>query len=618
MSKEKPTRSRFFGLMLLIGCLAITGLQGSMYLTMVDRTVGSIPFIGTKSAHQVPDMEVALLKSRLTAQLNKEHPEYYYDLPAQWELALKESGIQYHIIRDEDLAGGVPPGSNVLVLPMVSCLSDSMRASIRKFIGSGGGVVASGALGSRDENGKWLGFDFLEEVTRLQHATIELPAERSYATFRGDEYFSQLLPPGFRLELPRQEVTSGILPTADSYLSDYRLNPVTSNGGKTAVSLHGIRGNGRYVWFGFSETLPGRPASDRKYLDHFMTTSVRWAAKQPVAVLGSWPGKNKAAALVMEDIEGDVQDARGTIQMLKSENVPATFFLRAADAKAASPLIQQMTSLGEVATSGDTGEPFAEDSRLRQLERLNLSQSALQQYTTTPIVGFNPPNGLYDAATVTSLRDAGYTYYLDNNELTSAVPEVVESIASAMFPLKKVYLARISRTGVDDIEAVADYKGPTPWADDMADVFLSDFQRIYKLGGVYTLSFTNALLGSTDNLHIPHKVIREIKKQPVWFTTAQRLAQWWAQRENVRVETRMVHGTRIRLAVTNRGQETMHNASLTLHMPYKPKNVRIIPIVLEHRVPTTQMNAAGDMLRLDFAELRGQSSHVFLLALDEK
>jgi hypothetical protein len=212
----------FYGIFLLGICGLIAGLQGAMYLSMIERTVGTIPFITKPSpaAARIPKFEVAILKSRATSRLNAEHPEYYFDLSLQWEMALKESGIPFRTIHDEDLAGGLEPSSGILVLPMVQCLSDSQKRSIRKFLAGGGGLVATGPLGVRDENGKWLGWDYLQEITALKNVTMVPQEERTYAVFRGNQYYSGSVPPGYRLELPRQELIAGKAVTPDLFAGD--------------------------------------------------------------------------------------------------------------------------------------------------------------------------------------------------------------------------------------------------------------------------------------------------------------------------------------------------------------------------------------------------------------
>jgi hypothetical protein len=72
-----------------------------------------------------------------------------------WENMLRDSGLQYSYVSYADVvAGGVPAGYRVLILPGCLCLSDAEARRIRAFVEGGGTVIADYMPGLWDQHGK--------------------------------------------------------------------------------------------------------------------------------------------------------------------------------------------------------------------------------------------------------------------------------------------------------------------------------------------------------------------------------------------------------------------------------------------------------------------------------
>ncbi len=611
-------RSQHFGFWLVSLLVLACVFEGWIFLTILDKTIGPLSNLWRPAA---PPIRVALLRSTSSAMLSEPNPEDYFNTERQWEVVLNESAIGFKVIPDEDLTPQLSASANVLVLPSAVCLSDAQRSAIRTLAQQGMGIVASGALGARNANCSWKGWDTLSSLTGLKDPDTVGLTQEAYAGLRGGQFFSELVPAGYRVSLPKQELVFGSSHSPDIFWSDGRLRPArgeTADG--VAVGLHGAFGKGRVVWFGFNETLPDSSGNQqRSAMNRYLTAAVRWVGRQPMAVFGNWPGHSRAAVLIAEDVQHPDQ-AQPAADLMRHEKVPVVFFVNSSHAAASPIAVRLLRQSGEIASSGDSDLAFADEGIGRQKTRLVNARALLERGASAPVSGFNPPQQVWDADTISALQQAGYAYYFDHSAFERAVPEImVAPKAKSIVPTDPIELARISAMAASDVEVVAAYRGPTPWQDDLGDGFLRDFQMAQYLGGVYTLSFRSDLLGAPDNLHILQSVIRKIKGDRVWVASGSDVTSWWSQRDKIRLESQVISETRIRLSVSNRSSKPMTDASVYLYLPHRPKSVRVQPALLTRMVPRTEIMVGNDdVLRLDFPKLNAESGYVCVLILDEK
>jgi len=66
------------------------------------------------------------------------------------EQALIQARIPFHLVFDEHLADLSPSRYKVLILPNSECLSDEQLVAIRRFVGNGGGLIATEQAGLYD------------------------------------------------------------------------------------------------------------------------------------------------------------------------------------------------------------------------------------------------------------------------------------------------------------------------------------------------------------------------------------------------------------------------------------------------------------------------------------
>jgi peptidoglycan/xylan/chitin deacetylase (PgdA/CDA1 family) len=612
-----------YGFYLAATILIAVCLETIIYLMMLGNTLG--PFTVFKKETPVNqamthEIKVAILYSQASAKMFAENPAGFDGPEHLWERVLKQDGIPYRVISDAVSAQNLGDAT-VLILPGSACLDDAQRKVIGRFLDDGKGVVASGAVGTRDGDCTWKGWSFLAGLTGAQTGTTVTPSTDSDVTFRGQQFFSQKIPSGLKLVVPSQELTLVSATEPDAYLSDWMLRPVENKKiSDVALAVHRTTPSaGRVVWFGFSNVLPADRDVDQARLNTYLTSSVDWTGKQPLAILGNWPKTYTSAALVAVGVQQNFTNAGSLSNLMKAEGVPATFFCAAAGASKIPNMVQDFDKVGEVASLGIAGEPLQGLLQRVQAQRLHQSKLDLEKIVPTKVVGYAPPESLSDTATIVALNDAGYRYELNEMAVTRAVPEIVDFTSSVFFPFQKAEVSKIFRASLDDYGVLANYRGPDQSGGDLAESFLSDFRRIHYLGGVYTLYIHSYLMGRPQYYPTLRNVLENIRAQSVWMTTGQGLVDWWTARNKVEVETSKVVGSthRIRLDVANKGQTDVENSSVYLYLPYHPKKIQVNAIVFRLRSPKFEMLDHDDVLRVDFPRLSSQTSYTYLVEMDE-
>jgi peptidoglycan/xylan/chitin deacetylase (PgdA/CDA1 family) len=593
---------------LTVAVAAIVVAQGIIYFAILDRTVGSSRWLGGATNGQAM-FRVAVLRSDAASKLNPDHPEQYFDLARQWEAVLSEGHASYRIVNDKDIAGGLANSADVLVLPWAVCLDDAQRRSIESFVESGKGLVLSGATGARAGDCSWKGWDTLSRLTGLKNPSSASAPAPLVGAYTGGNFYSGSVPAGYQLPLANQEVVMGGAAKADMYAADYRLRPLEPAPGGT-LAIHGVRGRGRFVWLGFPETTPVKDASGRGILNAYLFSAVQWVGRQPIAAVANWP-KAAASAAVIASRVMDAHTAQSTMAVLRANQVRATFFLDARTASQAPDLVRSLAGLGEVASSGDTSDSFADQAASRQTARLADARRRMQNDRGLNLAGFAPPDSLWDDGTVGALRDAGFAYYLDRVNATRAVPELIAAPAVSFLPVRQVPLARLEAPFADDFEAMAE--SPT---DAPSDRLWRDFQIVEKTGGAYILSFRSDLLGSAENAAALGGLLRGIKQRGAWMATGSDMAEWWIRRQRVLTDVRQVNDRRIRLAVSNSGSHPISDTSVYVYLPRVPSRLRVTAL-LGSGIPHYHVSQDG-VLRLDFARLAARASYLCLISMDEK
>jgi peptidoglycan/xylan/chitin deacetylase (PgdA/CDA1 family) len=609
-------RQHGFTLYMITAAVILLCLQGILYLLMLDNTVGRFAIFKKlpPDPSLVREFNVVVVKSETTAVLFSENPNSYYMRERYWEVLLQTAGIPYKVVSDSDLPNSLSKATT-LILPGVTCMAETQRHAVTEFLRAGKGVVASGNLAARDETCSWRSWNFLAGLIGASTVSTINPKDISYVALRSQQPYSEGVPGGYMLILPSQELALANLPDPDGVLTDWHVRPMqAASMTRPALAAHSPYEGGRIVWFGFSEVLPAEHAEVSQMFDRYALAAVQWAGRRPLAYVAEWPSHNQAAALVAESVHSSYKVAESTADLLKQKRIPTIFFVSSAEAVQHPSAIEKFSTAGEVAAAGDRYQAFTGQSTIQQGERLINAKQTLDKIAPQPVIGFAPPFGTADNATILALNDAGYRYYLNEVAVSRTVPELVEFPSqSVAFPLQKRLVAKIFRTSSDDFEVISS----TPQGADPVKSFLSDLRNISFLGGVYTLYFHDYLLGSPQYRDTLSRVLDGIQSQPVWITSGRDLVKWWSGRQRVQVSIKKLSPHRLQLDLANLGNDTLENTAVYVYLPYHAEDIQIRSTLFRLQAPRFEYTGRDDLLRVDVGSLKAQTSYNYIISLDE-
>lgn len=603
MRRHDPPRPRTFALCLALGAVVLLCVQVGVYLLILQDTVGGVAFL-TAPRPRDPSMTherlAVVLKSEATAQLWSR--EGHEQKLRAWTEALEAAQLPYRVVPEPMLPDALGHAT-VLILPAAACLGEPARGAVQAFLALGGGVVATGAVGARNGDCSWRGWDLLTQLTGAEQIAAVSPAGAVFAAFRGGEFSEGETPAGYRLELPYQELVLVETQHPPAYASDWRLRPVRNSlpSASALVTRHEV-GRGRVVWLGFDESGAGRRQAPQHILEAYLGASAAYAGREPLATVATWPGRRPAAATVIV-VPGERPDRLAAVaDALREAKVEGTFV---ADPRG---LRLEPGWSGDLATPGDGDAPFAGQTPGVQHRRLAAARAALEAAGPRPAAGFLPPAGATDAATIRAVAAAGLSYTLGEVGGMRGAPEVVEVSSPVLSVLPARPVVRTFRVAADDEEVLARPGDP-------AESFIRDLDRVMELGGLYPLTLHADLAGGEELLPAVRSVLAEASRRGVWVASASQIARWCVARQGLRAAASRLSPYRLQVDLSNHGQEHARDVVVSVYLPYAPRRLALRSPVLRLHLPKKELER--DVLRLTFADVAPQSNQSYVISLDE-
>jgi hypothetical protein len=460
--------------------------------------------------------------------------------PQVWEVFLKKYKIPYQIANTSSQLEASP--SAVLVLPSTVALSAQERKAIVNFRARGGSVLATWLCGVRDENGEWLGFDFME--TALDARVIGDTSgdkDDNFLMPNGDSPVTNSLPAGRRVWLERVKEwyplrLSGRFGAAHIMDWSRTFNPEK----ETTVMVfdeHPLPANraSRSVVLGYPERL--WQSANPEHLEAISYNALSWLLRLPNAYKPAWPAPySSAMALAIDAAEVVAFPDMAFAGLLESIGARATYYSVSEHTQKSAKNLTELQNRGhELAYMGDTfngfnGQPLnTQVSRLEKM-RLKFKEAGLAMPENP---GFHAPTESYDKTTESILRQSGYGHYISFMDATeSRLPFIADSPEQAtQSKLATVVLPRTQR-GPEDATEEGD-------VDDGLNSFFAELTLAQKMGGLSVVRLpTQSILPIEDWT----KVVEDFKtrKDRMWMATGTQIAQWWRERERV---TAFIEGT---------------------------------------------------------------------------
>jgi hypothetical protein len=449
-----------------------------------------------------------------------------------WEEFLKKYQINYK------LAAGVSQieqlNSGLLILPSLVALSFRERQAVIDFRARGGSVLSTWLTGVRDEKGAWLGFDFMRKAfdTKVVGDT-SADKDDNFLMPNGDNPVTNHLQAGHRVWLERAR---GWYPLrlsgrhAGAHIMDWSrtFTPEKS----TAVITYNERPisamySSRNVVLGYPERL--WQSANPEHLEAIAYNAVTWLLRLPSAYKAAWPAPYSSAMMLAVDAAEVVADADMKVASLFEEiGAKATIYTLSDNLPKSAKYFKELQNRGhELAFMGDTFMGFKNQSLVAQKARFEKMRQTMSTagIALGPNPGFHAPTESYDKNTEFLLEQDGFGHFIATMEATeSRLPFMLPSSVSKP---ATVVLPRTQR-GPEDATEEGD-------VDDGLKSFLAELKLAKSMGGLSVLRMPTQSLLPLEDWQKVADGIKELS-QNMWMATASQIAQFWRERERVRVQ----------------------------------------------------------------------------------
>jgi peptidoglycan/xylan/chitin deacetylase (PgdA/CDA1 family) len=567
----KHSRINFLTLLLLgIFIIFISALAYYLTLLIVRGEIG-IQNVKTTSIARRQSLNVQTVRP-ITARIGILVSEYSRrnqedDLRVsittdRWSNFLAKNNIAFDTIQDSELEAENLK-FDILLLPYNPNLSDQEIVQITDFLSQGGGLIAVGDCGARDETGEIRDVPFLNRVIGITKIDEIDQSIKEYVplTLSSNSPLLVDVPIGAQVGLTTEYGCVRATVIEDRTIQDgYWYESNTDQGIpleeiKNSTGLcHGTYGKGRFVWLGFSINFVTGDDFSQKTYPKIMRNAILWTNREALAEIKTWPLNYQCACLIAGDIEYQFTNVDNVLKILQEQRVNGVFFLIVSMALDNPNLVKAMAKVGEIAIHGDEHIAFKDQPFEVQLERLQKAKRALEKLCGQKITGFRPPFGFYDENTIRALHKVGMNYLClslegGSHEEPSFIPYLDDFII-------------IPKSNKDDYDIFDRDSITDPSA--VIGEFKDEFDPVYDLGCIYLLTYHSQILATSANCQILAELIKYIKTKNVWITTCNDLAVWWRKKRDLALLVEKKDSAHYVLTIINRGKSQVENFQIQL------------------------------------------------------
>lgn len=221
-------------------------------------------------------------------------------MAASSERVVRESG---------SLEALVERGLRVVALPDARTLNPVQADKLRAFVEGGGGVVLTGSVGVRGDDGSWRGYDLMRELLGVERVVPRAREQTRFLAAARRGPLSAALEPGQRIAL----VPESGAPAVDAADAELRWEAGAQVSG---AALRRRLGGGRLVWLAAGPEAAAGSGEVGGDVARLVEASLAWAAEEPFVEVLAWPGQAPFAAFV-----GDAPLARVPAGLLEARSV---------------------------------------------------------------------------------------------------------------------------------------------------------------------------------------------------------------------------------------------------------------------------------------------------------
>jgi hypothetical protein len=259
----------------------------------------------------------------------------------------------------------------------------------------------------------------------------------------------------------------------------------------------------------------------------------------------------------------------------------ATFYVNSSLVEKDAPLIKKVQSMGhEIAYFGDSFEGFKGLSKNKQTERMNVMQ---KQFAAAGLAipmpaSFAAPMESYDDTTQRLLQDRQFDNYLAFIEVSESSLPFLANKADATSEATVV----LPRTVVGPEDALDDDP------DTGLDNFLAGLELSARMGAISVVRMpSQSLLLPEQRKRIWEKM--SAMRDKVWLASAKQIAQWWRNRDRVRVNLEPHPQGYVVSATVARAVEVQEPLSILVNLPHPNSRVLLQALKPGDKLPEVKM-----------------------------
>ena len=566
--------------------------------------------------------EVAILYSKYTENTLPVGSTWLNDNLSTWKTFLDNLNLKYEIISDQKIENGEHQKYKLIILPGTKSLSEKEALQIKKYLENGGSVFATGGIGSYSNDGKWRGWEFLNQVFGVQFSHELKPNEFSKIhTVCGSLPITANIPTGFPLKVATWDRPMAVevldpRTTQVSFWYNYRMDDglVREEIKKSAGIAYGNFGKGRFMWMGFELNSIIGVQEDYIYFERLFNNSIKWLMYFPIAYVRDWPTGYEAAAVVAPVLTNDVDNINNILPIIKNEGISATFFIDPATAENNRELVRKISSYGEIAALVDIGylasinDKFNKlNSYAEQSKKLNAAKETLEKISSSSVSGFLPYYGLFDQNTLNAVTNSNYKYVLTDSLTDRSVPKTIIRGDKRIVTMTK--------TARDDYEIIRDFGLTLP--EFQFYTYQEDLDRVLFEGGMYILKLHTEYQCRSDYANVLKDIIKDLKKKKFWIATANEIQKWYEKRDYIEIKADRRGKTRVALKVSNPGIEAINNLVIDLDLNDFAQNITIGSEIIGTKTASVKHTAGSQMVYLFIDDLKPGESRQYYIDYDK-
>ncbi|MBK7629782.1 MAG: polysaccharide deacetylase family protein [Ignavibacteriales bacterium] len=566
--------------------------------------------------------EVAVLYSKYTENTLPVGSTWLNDNISTWKKFLSNLNLKYEVISDQTIEDGNCKKYKLIVLPGTKSISEKEALQLKKYLENGGSIFATGGIGSFSDDGKWRGWEFINQVFGLQFSHELKPDEFSKIhTVCGSLPITANIPTGFPLKVATWDRPMAVevldpRTTQVSFWYNYRMDDglVREEIKKSAGIAYGNFGKGRFMWMGFELNSIIGVQEDYVFFERLFNNSIKWLMYFPIAYVRDWPTGYEAAAVVAPVLSNDVNNINNVLPIFRNEGISATFFVDPQTAESNKELVRKISSYGEIAALVDIGYMASVNDKFNklnsydeQLKKIRAAKETLEKISSSTVSGFLPYYGLFDQNTLNAVINSNYKYVLTDSLTDRSVPKTIIRGDNRIVTMTK--------TARDDYEIIRDFGLTLPQFQFYT--YQEDLDRVLFEGGMYILKLHTEYQCRSDYANIVKDVIKDLKKKKFWIATASEIQKWYEKRDYIEIKADRRGKTRVALKVSNPGIESINNLVIDLDLNDYAKNITIGSEIIGTKTASVKHTEGSQMVYLYIDDLKPGESRQYYIDYDQ-